>query len=195
VAKQPVCAVEFLARYAPGTRALVDKGATWLLFQLWPRVRVNTDTRLYLFEVSLLQSLYEAMRDPDAMAAYLWRWHPDFLLVRHWALSLDVYRWLFTNGWRFVHLDDQWAVMLPWRPETATLIAEQGYHHILPWLNVPVGSGTAPAVLVEAEHALAACPGGARFAFAYKAESLRLLGRTEESEVARRQVPAQLIID
>jgi hypothetical protein len=53
----------------------------------------------------------------------------------------------------------------------------------------------AAAVLKEATRALDTCPEAATFAWAYRAEALRLLGRYEESAEARRQVPQQLIIE
>jgi hypothetical protein len=48
--------------------------------------------------------------------------------------------------------------------------------------------------LDEAERALRNCPDGATFAWAYKAESLRLLGRYQESFDARLKVADRLDI-
>jgi tetratricopeptide (TPR) repeat protein len=55
--------------------------------------------------------------------------------------------------------------------------------------------GNAKQVLAEAERALEQCPDGATFAWAYKAEALRLLGRYEESVAAAQKIPALRVID
>jgi hypothetical protein len=57
---------------------------------------------------------------------------------------------------------------------------------------MPVTPAHTPAVLREAARALAACPDGATFAWAYRAEALRRLGRVGESEAAKRKVPKPL---
>jgi hypothetical protein len=46
----------------------------------------------------------------------------------------------------------------------------------------------------EAERALQNYPDGATFAWAYKAEALRRLGRKQEAFDARLQIPAKLVI-
>jgi hypothetical protein len=94
-------------------------------------------------------------------------------------------------GWRLVHVQDQWviAVRLP------LALPAIPYHLIRPWENAPVTPENAPQVLEEANRALASCPDGATFAWAYKAEALRLLGRHQESFEARLKVPERLVIE
>jgi hypothetical protein len=68
------------------------------------------------------------------------------------------------------------------------------YRLIRPWENAPVTPATAQQVLEEANRALHHCPDQATFAWAYKAEALRLLGRHAESFEARLLIPDKLPI-
>ena len=77
----------------------------------------------------------------------------------------------------------------------APFFQRDGYHHIEPWTNLPVTRENAQAVLHEADRALAACPEGATFAWAYKANALALLGRHAEAHAAAARVPRALILD
>ena len=62
--------------------------------------------------------------------------------------------------------------------------------------DMPVTPANAPEVLSEADRALQACrPYGATFTPADRSKALRFMGRYEESEEARRQVPRQLILE
>jgi hypothetical protein len=58
----------------------------------------------------------------------------------------------------------------------------------------PLIPATAGQVRREAERALQNYPDGATFAWAYKAEALRRLGRRQEAFDARLQIPAKLVI-
>jgi hypothetical protein len=58
----------------------------------------------------------------------------------------------------------------------------------------PLIPATAGQVRREAERALQNYPDGATFAWAYKAEALRRLGRRQEALDARLQSPAKLVI-
>ena len=128
------------------------------------------------------------------MERFLARFPTDFIMLRHRGLAAGVYQRLVHRlGWVFVFESDQVFVLAS--PQQPALIAAEGYRHILPWRYLPVTPTNAPAVLREADRALQACPAGARFAWAYRAEALRLLGRHEEAETARRKVPQQLWIE
>jgi hypothetical protein len=98
---QPRCAVEFLAQHGLTGRAFVPAGgAEWLVFRLWPRLRVSNDSRLHVYGPELLTFIRQARTDPAAMAAYLQRWHPNVLLIWHLSLSLPVYKHLMWDlGW------------------------------------------------------------------------------------------------
>jgi hypothetical protein len=91
-------------------------------------------------------------------------------------------------------MDDRFAILVPPLPTYMSLIQDTGYTAILPWKNLPVYPGNAVAVLHEADRALTTCPDGASFAWAYKAQALRLLGRQEESFLASLNIPKQLVI-
>jgi hypothetical protein len=96
---------------------------------------------------------------------------------------------LVAQGWRLVHLDDYYWLMVRQAQGLPT------YDIIRPWTNVLVTPGNAAQVLQEATRALEQCPQGATFAWAYQAEALRLLGRDEESFEAARKVPERLMIE
>ena len=57
---------------------------------------------------------------------------------------------------------------------------------------VPLASGAVPHKGRMCQRALQVCPEGASFAWAYAAESLRLLGRQADADAARRRVPQEL---
>jgi hypothetical protein len=191
----PLCAVAFLAQHGLTGRAFVPMGgAEWLVFQVWPRFRVSNDSRLHLYGPELLTATAEAVAEPAALAAYLQRWRPTLLLVQHFRLSLPVYHYLVEQGWMWVFMDDKWAILVPPQRWAAALIQATGYTTILPWRNLPVVPANAETVVHEADQALAACPDGATFAWAYKAQALRLLGRHEEAFMASLNVPKYLVI-
>jgi hypothetical protein len=194
---QPLCATDFLQRYHVMGRGFVDiRSASLVLWRLWPQVRVGIDARDFAAGEQAHRDYFLAQHVPAALQVYLERHQINFLLLRPRNLTLEHYKRLRDLlGWVFVHLDDRFFVMVPPRPANAALLAEQGYRHILPWLNMPVTPMNAPAVLREADRALAACPEGATFAWAYRAQALRWLGRGEESRAAQRKVPAQLWIE
>jgi hypothetical protein len=195
---QPVCAVDFLVRQRLTGRVFVAGNyATYLLFRAWPAVRVNMDTRDYLYtDQDHRRDLWPAMDTPAGLQAYFQRFPTDFLLLKPRDLRVEHYTMLLEAlGWVFVYLDDKGFLMAAPRLESASLIQREGYRHILPWVNKDVTATNAVAVLTEADRALQHCPEGATFAWAYKAEALRLLGRYAESQTAARQVPKQLILD
>ena len=92
---------------------------------------------------------------------------------------------LTERGWRLVHLDDRYFIMV--RPTAAQRLPI--YTRIRPWEYAPVDHANATSVLAEAEHALRSCPGGAIFARGYKAKALRALGRHQEALEAALNIP------
>ena len=192
------CVVRFFEHHGLTGHVFSPVGAhgSWLLFRLWPTIQVSSDGRLYAYGAALVLAGDAALREPAAMRAYLRRFPPEVMVMRHSSLSLENYGVLLHElGWRFVHLNDQVFVMAAPTPAHTALRQRESYLHILPWLNLPVTPANAPAVLAEATRALTACPEGATFGWAYKAEALRVLGRHEESQAAQRKVPAQLWIE
>ena len=189
------CVVHFFQEQQLTGRVFTSE-APWLLFRLWPSITVNTDTRLHVYSAEMLRMYRAAMQDPAELRVYLQQYPTDILVLPHRIVGgrgyLPVLKML---NWGFVYLDDRLAILVAPRPEHASLVQREGYRHILPWVNMPVSPLNAHRVLGEAERALAACPNGARFAWAYKSEALRLLGRQAESDAARRQVPKVLWIE
>jgi hypothetical protein len=187
----PVCATAFVQRHGLTGRALVSQHPGALLLWVQPGVQVNQDTRDYVYAPHALLTFVALTYEERVLAAFLQEHQPAFILMEHTALPVRQYGFLVRQGWRFVFFDNRHFIMVPAdsRPDLP------GYAHILPWDNLPVTPATAGQVLDEAERALLACPSHATFAWAYKAEALRLLGRHEESKAARVNVPRQLWIE
>jgi hypothetical protein len=96
-------------------------------------------------------------------------------------------------GWVVIHLDDRYFLMV--RQPVAAARQWPVYRLIQPWDNVRVTPQNASQVLEEANRALSQCPAAATFAWAYKANALRLLGRHDEALEAALKVPKRLVID
>jgi hypothetical protein len=186
---QPICAIEFLRRHQVTGRAwTVGNYQSYLVWRLWPALKVNMDGRDYLYTAEDIRSENWALTSPIGLRAYIQRWGTDLLLLRHRALSPIHLAVLEQHlGWVFVYFDDQTYIMVAPTPERGPLIAEHGYHAIRPWGQQAVRRADAEAVLSEADRAIQGCPTAANFAHRYRAEALRLVGRYAEADEARRQ--------
>jgi len=187
------CAVDFLARQHIRGHALNSMPRAGLLIaRLHPDVRVSGYDFDFAFGETLYREVIEVNDSTEALDAFLATYRVDVIVqeLRHYRLA----EYLLPSAWVPVYLDDKVFVLVQRTPAMAEVIARFGYRHIKPWSNEPVTVGNAGEVLREADQALAACPHGATFAWAYKAEALRILGRNRESFEARRKIPEQLVI-
>jgi len=109
----------------------------------------------------------------------------------------DLAPWFPPEEWAMVYVDNKRFIWLRRTPDLAALIAREEFHLIRPWVAPqPVTAANASAVLDEAERALRNCPSdggyqGATFAWRYKAEALRRLGRDDEAREAARHIPTR----
>jgi hypothetical protein len=134
------------------------------------------------------------MAEPAALRRYLQRYDPDVALFVNSRPSPAVFAALQALGWTFVYLDNQYSVMVPQRPNTVALIGTSGYHHLIPWENRYPTTATAAEVLGEADRALRTCPEQATFAWAYRANALKRLGRPDEAREAASHIPGAPIL-
>ena len=94
-------------------------------------------------------------------------------------------------------MDNQHSIMVRQMPETAELIAREGYRHIRSWEGAlqTVTEANAGEVLQETWRALRQCPEEATFAWAYHSNALWMLGRHEEASLAARMAPRVIEIE
>ena len=199
------CVTDFI-RHQHIMGHVASNEAAWLIFKAWPSIRVNSDTRLHVYGVELLRAWSAALQAPAGLKAYLQAFPTDFLLLPLWQLGLGHYQLLLAElGWVSVYRDDRFFMMAAPRLEHAALIQREGYRHMVPWVDMQgnprwwdtavVTPENAAGVLQEAERALAHCPAGASFAWAFRAQALQALGRVEEARSAASQIPKVLRIE
>jgi hypothetical protein len=185
---EPICVEAAVARWGRPVRAFGRPELTdWLLYTLPGRVTVS-HTFDYVTGRENLAALSAVWQGRASWQLWLDRYGVDVVLLNAGA-SRTVSR-LTAMGWHIIHLEDRWVVL--GRPGEAGEIPS--YYFIKPWTNESVTPANAPAVLEEANRALAECPAGATFAWAYKAEALWLLGREAEALEAGANIPSKLII-
>jgi hypothetical protein len=196
---EPRCAAAAIARLGLSGHMLSSTGLgnidPWLLYRFWPEVRVY-QTWEYVMGEAGFTALKIAKREGGlaGVQAFLDRYGVDTLLLHsvteEYALRLEA------HGWRRVHKDNRFFILVRRTPATAALIQREGYRHIrmLKGALETVTAENAGEVLQEAERALRHCPEDATFVWAYKTVALRELGRHAEAQDAGRQIPAQLII-
>jgi hypothetical protein len=179
-----------IERHGLSGRVLTDRLYPWLLYRFHPRLRVPFTWEYVLGQAR--QAEWQAVRMGQArVGPYFARYGVDLIVLttgafRHVPL-------LTSLGWGLIHLDDRWFIM--GRSLTPTLPPYQYIRYIRPWDNAPVTPQNARQVLEEADRALHHCPDGATFAWAYKAEALRLLGHHREAFEAKLKVPERLVIE
>jgi hypothetical protein len=101
---------------------------------------------------------------PSHMHSYLDRYRINWLVLTYGFAP---------EGWAAAHLEDRYFIMVRPKPETAALIAREGYQVLRPWESVTVTTN-AYRVREEAERARRHCPGDTRFADTYQ-EAVRLV--------------------
>jgi hypothetical protein len=180
------CAADFLRDHGLQGRLWSTRGSAfaWLL---WPRLQVNTDTRLHVYTPELLTLDREARHRPARVDEYLARFQPTLLAMNYRELAQAVVDTLLDRGWRAVHLNDRLFVLAA--PEALHAGLRPYTPYIFPREHRPVTRDNAPEVLAEADRALAQCPAAATFALAYRAQALAQLGRHAEAKRAQAQIP------
>jgi tetratricopeptide (TPR) repeat protein len=145
----------------------------YVVWRLWPRVKVSMDSRNSVYGEDLYRSYRAALRSDEGMAAYLHTWPPDLAVVSHRGpfrrgFDPDMDRdhdlphraFLASGDLALVDFDDVSAVYLARAPEHEELLERDAFSVIHPVLLPPVFSDAdLPQAVAEAERAVARHPG------------------------------------
>jgi hypothetical protein len=172
----PTCVTQAVERLGLRGHLLMTHQRDWLLWKV-PQLKTHLTFEYVAGQERWAE--WEAARQAGlrGLLGYAERYAVQVLILPT-GLRPDVSQF---PDWTIVHLENRLLVMVR-RPASSP-----GYHLIRPWEN-------ARQVLEEATRALQQCPDGATFAWAYKANALRLLGHHEEERAAARLIPQQLVL-
>jgi hypothetical protein len=194
--KDPRCLMARLARPDLSARVAVAAprlGYPWLLYHFYPRFQAHDHWEYVIGEAAHREHLTIVNGEPAGLIAFLDRYEVGTMIISN--VRTEGYRDLQARGWVFIHMDNQYSIMVRRTPETAALIAREEYRWIKAWVHPPrVTAENAGEVLQEAQRALRYCPDEATFAWAYQAEALSLLGRHDEALAAARMIPREIVI-
>ena len=147
----------------------------YVVWRLWPRVRVGMDSRNSVYGDDLYRAYRESLWDDGSAARYLERWPPDLAIVGHdgpfrrgrqveggpprTGIGRDhdlPHRALLSSGrFALVDFDDLSAVYVAQRKENDALIARDAYRIVHPVLLPPVFPRDAlVGAVAEAERAV-----------------------------------------
>lgn len=101
-----------------------------VFFRLGAAVTSAMDGRDYLYGDAGMGDFGQAITYPAALATYMNRYRPDFILMRHVNLSLEHHPWLQQQGGMYVYFDDRYFLMVSSRVEYKALIQQEGYQYI-----------------------------------------------------------------
>jgi hypothetical protein len=181
-APRTVCLATAIERHELSGRVFSNYLNGWLLYRFHPKLLVGA-TWEYVAGARRWAELRAATRNgAEGLHPFLMRHQVDVVVLTTSAQddALTYIPVLLKRGWVVIHTDGYATVLVPQRPDMATLIAREGYH----WLVQPVKEPSTPAhaleLLEEANRALQHCP-TADFAWPYKAFALRMLGFHEEA--------------
>ena len=159
----PVAAANFLERETlPGNLFNDYNEGGYLLFRLWPRVRVFQDSRCLQAYPREFIARANGPGPAEGWQRFLAGRGVNTALVRRHHLEL---RDFVRSAWGMVYWDDSWAVLVRRGPEGAAALDRLEYRHYLPGTNVAgVGAAALPALAVEvrrnqAERLLPSPPG------------------------------------
>lgn len=182
--KVPVGAADYLERN--GLRGNVFNtyaAGAYLVYRLYPAVRVGMDSRNDVYDEALYDEYLGALRSPEALRAMLQRIDAS-IIVLEWPRQ-DMVRTAQAihslGGWWPVFFDDAATVYLPASGPSTELAARDGYRVLDPALFAP---GSLPpertaAALAESDRAVR--EGGGYVARVMRIEALARAGRLEEA--------------
>jgi tetratricopeptide (TPR) repeat protein len=186
----PVAAADYLKKNGVEGNAFNTYGAgAYLVYRLYPAVRVAMDSRNDVYGETLYDAYTRALADPEALRRTLEQIDAGFILLE-WpqegmARTASVVRQ--AGGWRPVYFDDAAVVYLREDGRREDLIARDVFDIFDPPLFRPGALAPADAerALREAERAVEQS-GGSYVARAMKMDALGALGRRAEAlEVER----------
>jgi tetratricopeptide repeat protein len=180
----PVCAIRYIGRRGLSGNAFTSYDvAALLIYQGYPHVKVNMDSRNDVYGPDLFAEYQASRVSLDAMIDYLAKYHVDFFLMGQDDLATDIWQYLLRSGeWVQVFFDDQCVVLVRNSPQFASVIATDEYRVLLPSMrrNQPLSADNAEAYLREATRASETCP-SAWLPHWYRVEALMALQRLPEA--------------
>ena len=184
---EPACVVASIERFGLSGRIFTTRPDV-LLWRFHPSVRVDFTWEYVAGPVHTADRQAAWKGGPAGLHAYFERHQVDAIVLDTGAGN--VVPGLASRGWRLVHLDDGYFIMV--RQSFAQRVPT--YTLIKSWEYAPVDRTNATHVLAEAERALRNCPGEATFAWGYKAKALRSLGRYQEALDAALNIPPEQFV-
>ena len=182
----PVRAVDYLAReHLDGACFNTYSAGAYLVYRLWPALRVGMDSRNDVYGEELYAEYERALGDPAALAAMLSRIGASFIFLE-WAEQGMAAAGRTVRGldppWPPVYFDDRAVIYAPVQGPRADLVRRDGYRVLDPVLFRPGTWGEDEAERALGETGRAAAAGGDPAIVAVmRIEALRTLGRREEA--------------
>jgi hypothetical protein len=197
--KIPVAAVDYLERNGIRGASFNTYGAgAYLVFRLYPQVRVGMDSRNDVYGEELYAEYRRALLDAEALRRMTRRLGAAFVLFEWPQQGMSTIAKTFQDagdGWRIVYFDDAAAVYLQDDGPYAGIARRDGYRLLDPALFRPGewAEEERGAALVEAQRAVAQS-GGSYIARVMLVEALLSLGRereaaAEESRIVQEDPP------
>jgi tetratricopeptide (TPR) repeat protein len=169
----PVAACDYLESRGLRGNAFTTYGeGAFVVWRLWPEVRVSMDSRNSVYGEELYRQYRQALLTDQGLADYLRAWSPDLAIVAHRGpfqrgldLSTERDRDLPHRGFlqakrlALVEFDDFGAVYVAETPENQVLLEQEAYRVIHPVLLPAVfPDADLPRAVAEAERAVARHP-------------------------------------
>jgi tetratricopeptide (TPR) repeat protein len=182
--KVPVGAADYLERNdLRGNVFNTYAAGAYLVYRLYPAVRVGMDSRNDVYGEALYEEYLAALRSPEALRAMLQRIDAS-IIVLEWPKQ-DMVRTAQTihslGGWRPVYFDDAATVYLHASGPSSELAARDGYRLLDPALFAPGALPPEQAMTALAESERAVREGGGYVARVMRIEALARAGRMDEA--------------
>jgi hypothetical protein len=191
----PVAAADYLEDNRVQGNAFNSYGTgAYLVYRLYPAVRVGMDSRNDVYGTDLFREYSRALQDTTALDAMLRRLDATFILLdwpRQGAVqTAAAVRSL--DSWWPVYFDDRAVIYLSRDGPRADLVERDGYALLDPSLFRPAAlrPGAAPVALAEAERAVRAS-GGSYIARLMRSDALLALGRRDEAFAEEARILAE----
>lgn len=166
----------------------------YLIYRLYPRIRVAMDSRNDVYGEELFAWHRRALGDPEEMRRMIERIDAVAIFIEWTQPGMRNAAWTIDalGGWRPVYFDDNAMVYLHQAGPYSALVDRDAYSVLSPALFLPgeLTAETAPRALAEAERALATA-GDPYVARVMKCDALAALGRMDEA----RELEAQLLAE
>jgi hypothetical protein len=177
---EPLCVKAAIERLGLSGRMMAGYEENhFLLHRFSPAVQVNFTWEYVAGEAHTAELRAALSEGPARRQAYLDRYHVDVVMLPRLAWTTGPA--LMRQGWDLVHMDDRYILLL----RQGRFPRVPRYRWVQPWDDIPVTTENAHEIIMEAERALASCPGEAIYVEYDKASALLALGHEQEALAAR----------